>query len=91
VQEALNNTAKHAGASRVSVCLEGMSGAVHLSLEDNGTGFERSSLRSIQGLGLASMRERVDLIGGALTIDSSQGGGTRIRVVVPFVKETDPE
>jgi signal transduction histidine kinase len=84
IQEALNNIAKHSRATEVHISMVGKNDAIHLSIRDNGSGFERSDLRRIQGLGLASMRERVDLINGALTIKSSPGRGTGIRVVAPY-------
>jgi signal transduction histidine kinase len=84
IQEALNNIAKHAGASTVSMSIEEKNETIYLSVADNGAGFDRSDLRKIEGLGLASMRERVDLIRGALTIETGPGEGTKIRVVVPF-------
>jgi len=87
VQEGLNNISKHAGASSVSVSIEAKNDAIHLSIIDDGAGFDRPALDRIRGLGLASMRERVDIMGGALTIESAPNQGTKIRVVVPLSGE----
>jgi signal transduction histidine kinase len=84
VQEALSNVAKHAEASSVSVSLVRKNQSLYLCIGDDGVGFERSESRGSKGLGLASMRERVAVIGGALTITTEPGNGTLIRVVVPL-------
>jgi signal transduction histidine kinase len=84
VQEALSNVAKHAKASEVTISIDGKNEAIHLRVIDDGAGFERTDLRKLRGLGLASIRERVDLIHGALTIKTAPGKGTEIRVVVPL-------
>jgi signal transduction histidine kinase len=81
VQESLTNVAKHAGAVHVSVILRGSDDALSLVVEDDGRGFDQS--RPGQGLGLVSMRERVELLGGNLRIESSPGRGTTVAVEVP--------
>jgi two-component system sensor histidine kinase UhpB len=83
-QEALNNVAKHARADRVDVVLE--RGAEHLSLivEDNGVGFDPSTVETAgHGLGLIGMRERAALVGANLQIESAPGRGTTIIVRTP--------
>lgn len=86
VQEALTNVLKHAGAQHVSVILERQPDSVRIIVEDDGKGFdlERSMMASVPNmrLGLTGMRERIDLIGGTLKIDS--GAGTTIVVSVPL-------
>ena len=86
-QEALNNIYKHANAKNVSVILERAGGDVVLIIEDNGAGIgnvEPQKQRSQgRGLGLAGMRERAELIGGALEIESEVGKGTTIYVRIP--------
>jgi PAS domain S-box-containing protein len=82
VQEALNNVAKHAGARRASVIVERHRGEITALVEDDGRGFdpERAGPGSARrGLGLLGMRERVALVGGALLIESEDGGGTTVR------------
>jgi signal transduction histidine kinase len=83
-QEALNNSIKHAQASRIDVSLDMHGGAVALEVHDDGHGFDPSApeLRS-KRLGLTSMQERGEALGASVTVDSKPGGGTRVRVEVP--------
>jgi signal transduction histidine kinase len=81
VQESLNNIAKHAGAGRASVVLQGLGDRVVLVVEDDGRGFDPGG--SSAGLGLVSMRERAELVGGSIRVDSREGGGTSVAVEVP--------
>jgi signal transduction histidine kinase len=83
VQEALVNVLKHAAASRVTVRLSRSGKTVSLVVQDDGRGFDPGGVRD-GGLGLVGMRERVALLGGRLTVESSEGGGTLLRVEVPF-------
>jgi signal transduction histidine kinase len=83
VQESLTNAAKHARASRVTVGLATENGVVRLRVRDDGAGFDPASARRLvqEGhFGLAGMRERVEMVGGQLHIDSSPGQGTTIAV-----------
>jgi PAS domain S-box-containing protein len=88
-QEALNNTLKHAKATKVDVLLEFGKNDVVLVIEDNGVGFNpeaRSKPKdSGQGLGLIGMRERAALLGGTLQIESARHKGTTIIARVPAV------
>jgi signal transduction histidine kinase/putative methionine-R-sulfoxide reductase with GAF domain len=86
-QEALNNVAKHASATRATVSLhcpppevEGMGARVELSIRDDGLGFDPASL-PLDSLGLGIMRERAEAIGAVLTIESQPDVGTQIEVV----------
>jgi len=81
VQEAFQNVRKHAAASRVSIGLEGDT----LVIADNGRGFDVIRLASGAGrnFGLQFMRERAELMGGQLQIESRQGEGTRILLRLP--------
>jgi signal transduction histidine kinase len=84
-QEAVANAGRHAGASRVGLTLRTGDGAVELLIQDDGRGFgDVSPLgpREAGHLGLASMRERAAIVGGRLSIESSDGG-THVRVRVP--------
>jgi len=83
-QEALRNVARHAKASRVAVSILRENGAIVLSVRDNGAGFDDSRNGDRASLGLASMRERVRLLGGKLDIESSQGRGTAVVARVPL-------
>jgi PAS domain S-box-containing protein len=86
VQEALNNVLKHAQARRVSLIIESRPGRVVAVLEDDGVGFDVAAALgapvSARGLGLTSMRERVESVGGALEIESRPSGGTTVVVRV---------
>jgi signal transduction histidine kinase len=84
VQEALRNVIKHSGARHAGVELSGSPDAVWLRVFDDGAGFDPGSVRGNEGLGLVGMRERLHLVGGAITIDSRPAGGTRIQVRVPL-------
>ena len=83
-QEALNNTCKHARATRVDVLLERRDHSVVLIVEDDGAGFNvEEKADSHEGLGLLGMRERAVLVGGTLEIESAPGEGTTIFARVP--------
>ncbi|MDP3039341.1 MAG: MASE3 domain-containing protein, partial [Deltaproteobacteria bacterium] len=77
LQEALNNIAKHSQAARVYISLWKQDGQIELTIEDNGIGFDPETSR--KGLGLVSMKERVEFSGGMLAIESDLGSGTTIR------------
>jgi signal transduction histidine kinase len=81
-QEALNNTLRHAQAGRVSVSLSQENGRVILEVVDDGVGFDLAAVKEKGGFGLCGMEERVARMGGELTVQSSPGRGTRIRVEV---------
>jgi signal transduction histidine kinase len=82
-QEALRNVVKHSGAARAAVELCGTPGGLRLRVSDEGVGFDPGSARGAGGLGLVSMRERLYLVGGGITVTTRPGGGTRIEVLVP--------
>jgi len=85
VQEGLTNAARHADPSHVSVLLEGRNGHVRSLIEDDGRGFEpEGSLESTAHLGLHGIRERVELLGGVVTVESGIGAGTSICVDIPL-------
>ena len=77
VQEALTNVVKHAQARNVTILLVRREGSVTAVIEDDGRGFDPDEL-SGEGLGLLGMRERVSLLDGRLTIESSPGTGTTL-------------
>jgi nitrate/nitrite-specific signal transduction histidine kinase len=78
-QEALNNIAKHAGARQVELHLECQPGQLNLCIQDDGLGFDHTSITS-DHLGIAIMRERASSIGAILTIQSQVGQGTTIEL-----------
>jgi signal transduction histidine kinase len=74
VQEALTNVARHSGATRVAIQLERSGSRVHLTVKDNGHGFQGNGASSNKsGLGLVGMRARAESVGGELQISSSDG------------------
>ena len=81
VQEALTNVAKHAHARRVRIEVARADGSVDVLVEDDGRGFDPAECGG--GLGLVGMRERVELTGGQLEIDSHPGAATRVRARLP--------
>ena len=83
VQEALNNALKHSDAETLEVELTMQNGRVVASIRDDGVGFDPEAARRRSGrLGLTSMRERVEELGGELEIRSRPGEGTEVRVEV---------
>jgi signal transduction histidine kinase len=83
VQEALTNIVKHAGARKVSILLIRRGGAATVVIEDDGRGFDPALARE-DGLGLLGMRERVALLEGKLTVESSPEAGTTLVAEVPL-------
>jgi signal transduction histidine kinase len=79
-QEALNNVIRHSKAGRVTVHLSSEERIFRLAIEDSGVGFDTSVIG--QGIGLVSMRERLRLIGGQLTVSSGEGRGTLVTAEV---------
>lgn len=82
VQEAVNNARKHAAASLVRIKIEFQTGELRVSIRDNGKGFDvaqiRSSYSTRESLGLISMMERAELLGGLLEVQSASGKGTLV-------------
>lgn len=79
-QEALNNIAKHAKASRVEIDMQHASGELKLHIRDNGRGFGTSELTPSGHYGLTMMRERAEAVGAVLTITSQPGKGVEVSV-----------
>jgi signal transduction histidine kinase len=77
-QESLRNAVTHGNATEVRVTLSVGSDSMQLRVVDNGTGFLSNGSRAGTGLGMISMRERVRLVNGTLTISSQPGQGTEI-------------
>jgi signal transduction histidine kinase len=81
-QEGLTNIQKHANAKTVSLKGDKTSDTIFLELTDEGCGFNPQAAH--QGFGLRGMEERVQIMGGSLSIDSAPGQGTRLQVVIPY-------
>jgi signal transduction histidine kinase len=82
VQEALTNIVKHASAKQVSIVVASSEKAVRAVIEDDGVGFARDHVRE-HAFGLVGMRERAQLLGGRLEVESSPGAGTTVVVEIP--------
>jgi PAS domain S-box-containing protein len=84
VQEAMTNILRHARARRVSLVLQRTSQGVVAVVEDDGVGFDPAASQVASRLGLLGMRERVELVEGHLTVESSTGGGTTVIARIPL-------
>jgi signal transduction histidine kinase len=86
-QEALTNVARHAGATKVSLIISEIPGAIRMEVRDNGKSFNVENILSAKNpkrLGLLGMRERIEMVGGILSIGSVPGKGTTVRAEIPF-------
>lgn len=83
-QEALNNVARHAKASRVNIRIWRSPGEFHCSIRDDGVGFDPATTKgSRNALGLLGMRERLNVLGGTLQIESAPQQGTELKILIP--------
>jgi signal transduction histidine kinase len=83
-QECLTNVARHAEATQVDLRFSAANASAELEVRDNGRGLKAgTSPGGARGFGILGMRERVRLLGGMFTIESNNGGGTRVNVTVP--------
>jgi PAS domain S-box-containing protein len=88
-QEALNNVARHAQASRAEVTIQKLDGQVCMKIKDNGKGFPAGRAlhaKRSKRLGLLGMKERLEMVNGNFTIESAPGKGTTIQAQVPLVE-----
>ncbi len=90
VQESLRNVVKHSGAREARVVLGMSERTVHLSVSDSGAGFDVDSATHRKGLGLISMRERLRLVGGVITIRSRPSHGTHLDIRIPLTENPQP-
>jgi hypothetical protein len=84
LQESLTNVIRHAAATRVQIELRREDGRVNLTVSDNGRGIEAAQLNDPRSVGLLSMRERAELLGGQCQITGQPGLGTTIEAWVPY-------
>jgi signal transduction histidine kinase len=87
VQEALSNAGKHSEARQVEVTVEAVAGQLRVEIADDGAGFDASRTREFLEMGrvgLASMRERVELANGTFMVHSTPGKGTTVRATLPL-------
>lgn len=86
VQETLTNIARHARAKSASLLIEKHGDTVRAIVEDDGVGFDVNTYHGERHLGLLGMRERAELLGGTLTIESTPGQGTSIFIEIPLTQ-----
>jgi len=89
IQEGLTNVIRHAGVKACDVRLGSTHDMIHLEIQDKGRGFDLETVRDKPGLGLSSMRERVQFVRGNFSIESQRQQGTTIRVQIPLNGGTD--
>jgi signal transduction histidine kinase len=87
LQEALHNATKHSGVRSFEVKLLGSSEEIQLTVRDLGAGFDLEAAMKCTGLGLTSMKERLRLVGGELSIRSQRARGTTIHARVPLLRD----
>ena len=85
VQEQLNNIVKHANARSVTIRLSFKSQHLHLTIVDDGVGFNTDHLR--MGIGLQNIQNRVEFYAGNLNIISAEGKGCRMEITVPVLEQ----
>jgi PAS domain S-box-containing protein len=81
-QEALNNALKHAAAQAITVHIQARDDWIEMTIADDGQGFDPGTASERGGMGLLTMRDRAEQVGGALTVLSSSGHGTAVKVTV---------
>lgn len=81
IQETVNNVIKHAEATKLNIVLIKDDEGVSATIEDNGKGFEKSSLK--EGIGISNMQSRIEFLKGTLDIDTAMGKGTLVAVFIP--------
>ena len=86
-QEALTNIARHARATHAELKISKVSDSIQMEISDNGQSFPVEKIfkaKNPKRLGLVGMKERIEMIGGNLTIESVSGIGTTVRAEIPF-------
>lgn len=89
VQEALANVSRHSGVRSVEVRLRYDDGGVALEVRDGGRGFNPQARRDPRAMGLQSMAERAEALGGSLNVHSAPGQGTAVSVAMPLLREAE--
>jgi len=91
LEEAINNARKHAQASRITVRLAVQGDLFVGQVTDNGIGFDVRAVESSYGtrgsLGMINLRERAELVGGTISLESTPGQGTRITLLIPIPEQ----
>lgn len=90
-QEAINNACKHSQASHLWIGLSQRKGNHHLSVSDNGIGFDPERILTGQGSGMHNLRYRASLLSGSFAIERNALGGTTVTVIYPAAKGKQSE
>ena len=88
IQELLGNALKYSKATQIKVQLDMLDNGIRTTIEDNGQGFDVSNFGTDHSRGLYTINERVEMMGGQLTIDSVEGQGTRIAFTIPISEKS---
>jgi two-component system sensor histidine kinase DegS len=83
VQELVGNAIKHSGATNIKVQIDSTETDVRVNVDDNGKGFDVALIEEGSGMGLKVIRDRVEMLGGRLEVDSVAGQGSRISFQIP--------
>ena len=84
IQESLANVVRHSGSKNASVDLRAVNGTVAVTIADDGRGFDPGSLGTDRGMGIVSMRERLRMVHGSISIQSRPDAGTEVKAEVPM-------
>lgn len=84
IQELINNTIKHANASEILVQLSKDENILHITVEDNGKGFDVNAIKSFKGAGWTNIQNRINYLKGKLNIDSNSQEGTSVTIEIPL-------
>jgi two-component system nitrate/nitrite sensor histidine kinase NarX len=82
-QEGVTNALKHSRTKKVSVTVGEEDGMVHVTVEDQGSGFDPSSEAAEEHVGIRLMKERAARVGGRIQLESRPGAGTRVEAILP--------
>ena len=92
IREALHNALRHGAPKNLKVILSFDRVAVDIQIDDDGCGFDPSTIRFFHGhYGLIGMQERVEKLGGEFHLTSAPGAGTRVRLTIPAIKSAATE
>ncbi len=91
IQEGFQNIIKHADAKRAQLLLHFHPDYIHVSLNDNGKGFDRQTPASRRSTGLINMENRVRFLNGKFDIQSQPGRGTQIKFTIPYTSHVNPK
>ena len=86
VQELLNNVARYSAATSVKVQIDMGDSVIKIAVDDDGKGFDAENISEKRGMGLKVIRDRVEMLGGSIVIDSVIGQGTRVSLQLPTIE-----